>query len=177
MFYLTNCFCIFSFFHEVKTRVRISTRFKMPFSVLSAICKLHYLWTSFRNAIIISSASKHTSIPFYVYHTPLLWYCMCVSHFRFLITLRFIIPPKRSLGGYIGVTRWLVGRSVGRSVGQAVRCIFLVWSITWRLMVEIQYNFIQWSRALIGSAVHKNHNSILTNYRIIALCYFSLSGA
>ena len=42
------------------------------------------------------------------------------------------IPPKRSLGGYIGVTRWSVGWSGGRSVGPAVRCVFL-----------FQYNFIQ----------------------------------
>jgi hypothetical protein len=50
-------------------------------------------------------------------------------------------------------------------------------SITWRLMVGIQYHFIQWSSTLRESAVHTNHNSILTNYRLIALCYFSLSGA
>ena len=32
-----------------------------------------------------------------------------------------IIPPKRSLGGYIGVTRWSVGWSVGRSGGRSVQ--------------------------------------------------------
>ena len=46
--------------------------------------------------------------------------------------LNIIIPPKRSLGGYIGVTRWSVGWAGGRSVGPAVRCVFL-----------FQYNFIQ----------------------------------
>jgi hypothetical protein len=44
-------------------------------------------------------------------------------------------------------------------------------------MVGIQYNFIQWSSTLRGSAVHNNHNSIFTNYRVISPCYFSLSGA
>jgi hypothetical protein len=34
-------------------------------------------------------------------------------------------------------------------------CIFLVRSITWRLMDGIQYNFRQWSSTLRGSAVHK----------------------
>jgi hypothetical protein len=55
--------------------------------------------------------------------------------------------------------------------------LIFVRSITARLMVGIQYNLIQWSSPLRGSAVHKNHYSILTNYRVIALCYFSLSGA
>ena len=32
-----------------------------------------------------------------------------------------VIPPKRSLGGYIGVTRWSDGRSVGRAVGRSVQ--------------------------------------------------------
>ena len=60
----------------------------------------------------------------------------------------------------------LVGRAVGRSVGPAVRCVFL-----------FQYNFIQWSSTWRESAVHKKNNSILTYNRVIALCYFSLSGA
>jgi hypothetical protein len=83
-----------------------------------------------------------------------------------------------SMGGWVaGSVGRLVGRSVGRSVGPTVRCIFLVRSITWRLMVGIQFNFIQWSSTLRGSSVHKNHNSIFIYYRVIALCYFSLSGA
>jgi hypothetical protein len=44
-------------------------------------------------------------------------------------------------------------------------------------MVGIQLNFIQWSSTLTESAVHKYNNSILTNYRVIALCYLSVSGA
>jgi hypothetical protein len=79
------------------------------------------------------------------------------------------IPRKRSLGGIIGVTRWSVGWSVGRSSGPLH---FLVRSITWRLMVGIQYNFIQWSSTLRGSAVHINHNPILTHYRVTALVTF-----
>jgi hypothetical protein len=71
----------------------------------------------------------------------------------------------------IRVTRW----SVGRSAGPAVRCIFRVRSITWRIMVRIKYNYIQWSSTLRGRAVHKNHNSVLTYYRAIVLCYFSCS--
>jgi hypothetical protein len=98
---------------------------------------------------------------------PSLW-------FAFLLRKDFIIPPKGSLGaGYIGVTQW----SVSQSVSPAVCCIFLVRSITWRLMVRIQYNFIQWSSTLRGSEVHKNNNTILTNYRVIPLWYFSLSAA
>jgi hypothetical protein len=30
---------------------------------------------------------------------------------------------------------------------------------------------------MTGSAVRKNNNSILTHFRVIALCYFYLSGA
>jgi hypothetical protein len=55
--------------------------------------------------------------------------------------------------------------------------LFPVRSITWKLLVGIQYNFIQLSRILKGSAVHKSNNSILTKYRVNALWYFSLSGA
>jgi hypothetical protein len=53
--------------------------------------------------------------------------------------------------------------------------LFLVQSMTWKILVGIQNNFIQWSSTIGGSAVHKNHNSILTNYRVIALCYFSIA--
>jgi hypothetical protein len=38
--------------------------------------------------------------------------------------------------------------------------LFLVQSITLKLLVGIQYNFIHLSSTLRGSAVHKNHNSI-----------------
>jgi hypothetical protein len=42
--------------------------------------------------------------------------------------------------------------------------LFFVRSITWKLLVGIQNNFIQWSSTIRGSSVHKNRNSILTNY-------------
>jgi hypothetical protein len=88
----------------------------------------------------------------------------------FVVKLLYYYTPEKKLGGgFIWVAQW--------SVCPAIRCIVFVQSITWRLMVGIQYNFIQWSSTLGGSAVHKNHNSILTNYRVIALCYFSLSEA
>jgi hypothetical protein len=54
------------------------------------------------------------------------------------------------------------------------RRIFLVWSITWKPLVEFQFNLKQWSSTLSESAVHKNHSSILTNYKVIALHYFFL---
>jgi hypothetical protein len=77
--------------------------------------------------------------------------CLCICKvLKFFWKKKFrackilIIPPKTNFIGHIGVTRW----SVGRSVGPVVRCIFLVRSITWRLMVGNQYNFKQWSRTL-----------------------------
>ena len=41
---------------------------------------------------------------------------MVADGLEWMIMVGLIIPPKRSLGGYIGVTRWSVGRSVGLSV-------------------------------------------------------------
>jgi hypothetical protein len=89
------------------------------------------------------------------------------NHFVYSLLHLLYLYPRNEVWGYIGVTR-LVGRSSGPY-------IFLVRSITWRLMVRIQYNFIQLSSTLIGSAVHKDHKSIFTNYRLIALCYSSIA--
>jgi hypothetical protein len=50
--------------------------------------------------------------------------------------------------------------------------LFLVWSITCKVLVWIQNNFIQWSSTIRGSSVHKNHNSIQINYRVISLLLF-----
>jgi hypothetical protein len=36
-------------------------------------------------------------------------------------------------------------------------------------------SFYYLSNTIRRSAVHKNHNSILSNYRVIALCYFSVA--
>ena len=57
------------------------------------------------------------------YFDFLLFIIKCSTIDTYIITqFILIIPPKRSLGGYIGVTRWLVGRLVGRSaVGPAVQ--------------------------------------------------------
>jgi hypothetical protein len=113
---------------------------------------------------------------FYTFNCPLfVWGKQHVFLVYSTLKLRFIIPQIEVCGGYIGVTWWSVSWSVGLSVGPAVRCIFFVRSITWKLLVVIQNNFIQWSNTIRGSAVYNNNNSILSNYRVIALCYFSIT--
>jgi hypothetical protein len=37
-----------------------------------------------------------------------------------------------------------------------------------------QENFTNLTLTIRGSAVHKNHNYVQSNYRVIALCYFSI---
>ena len=56
---------------------------------------------------------------FYVHKVTDLYFILTYFSLIEIETFLLIIPPKRSLGGYIGVTRWSVGWSVGRSVGRS----------------------------------------------------------